>query len=82
MNEALDVNKRRAPDALTELRAYAGTDAIKALTKLLLALEAQYKADLETVQVDKLITLQTSLRQIAALRRAITEGEYLDPKIS
>lgn len=72
---------RRAADALVEVRAYAGSDPIKAVVRLMDGLEAQYKADLETVTVSELVPLQTALKQVAAIRRSILADQHLDPKI-
>lgn len=71
----------RAADALVEVRAYAGSDPINAVIKLMDGLEAQYKADLENVSVDKLVPLQTALKQVTAIRRSILAEQHLDPKI-
>lgn len=71
----------RAADALVEVRAYAGSDPITAVVRLMDGLEAQYKADLENVSVDKLVPLQTALKQVTAIRRSILADQHLDPKI-
>lgn len=71
----------KAADALVAVRAYVGSDAIRAVVQLLDGLEAQYKADLEVVSVDNLVPLQTALRQVTALRRSILADQHLDPKI-
>lgn len=81
MSDVLDINARRAADALVELRAYAGTDPVKSLVRLLESLEGQYKTDLETVTPDQLIPLQTALRQVAALRRSVLSESFIDCKI-
>lgn len=73
---------RRAADALTAAREYATSDAVRCVIKLLDALEDQYKAELENVSVDNLVRLQTALRQVTALRSAITDQHgYALPKI-
>lgn len=71
----------RSADALVTVRAYAGSDAINAVLSLLAGLEDQYRADLEIVSVETLVPLQTALKQVSALRRAIESDQYLDPKI-
>jgi len=81
MSEVLDINARKAADALVELRAYVGTEPVKSLIRLLDALEGQYKTDLETVTVDQLIPLQTALRQVSALRRSVMAESFIDCKI-
>lgn len=73
--------QRQAADALVEVRAFGMSESVRSVVKLLDALEAQYKADFETVTVDNLVALQTAVKQIAALRRSITAEQHLDPKI-
>lgn len=73
--------QKKAADALVEVRAFYGSDAIRAVLGLLDALEDQYKADLEHVTVENLVRLQTALKQINALKRSITANQHLDPKI-
>lgn len=76
------INPRAASaDALVVVRQYVGSGAIAAVTDLLEGLEEQYKADLENVTVENLVPLQTALKQVAALRRAILSDLDLDPKI-
>lgn len=71
-----------AADALVVAREYATSDAVRAVIRLLDALEEQYKADLEGVSLDNLVKLQTALRQVVALRRALTDAQgYALPKI-
>lgn len=71
-----------AADALATAREYATSDAARAVIRLLDALEEQYKADLEGVSLDNLVKLQTALRQVVALRRALTDAQgYALPKI-
>lgn len=72
---------RRAADSLVVVRQYAASDAVRSVIRLLIDLEAQYKADLENVTVENLIPLQTAIKQVAALRRSITAEQHLDPKI-
>jgi len=80
MNDPIEL-QRIAADCLVEVRAYGMSEAVRSMVKLLDALEAQYKADFETVTVDNLVALQTAVKQIAALRRSITSERHLDPKI-
>lgn len=71
-----------AADALVVAREYATSDAVRAVIRLLDALEEQYKADLECVSIENLIKLQTALRQVVALRRSLTDAQgYALPKI-
>lgn len=71
-----------AADALVVAREYATSDAVRAVIRLLDALEEQYKADLEGVSLDNLVKLQTALRQVTALRKSITDQHgYALPKI-
>lgn len=71
----------RSADALVAVRAYVGSDAIRAVIDLLAGLEEQYRADLEIVSVNNLVPLQTALKQVSALRRSIVADQHLDPKI-
>ena len=72
----------RTADALVVAREYATSEAVRSVIKLLDALEEQYKADLETVDTDSLVRLQTALRQVTALRKSITDQHgYALPKI-
>lgn len=80
MTDLMDL-QRRAADCLIEVRAFGMSEAVRSMVKLLDALEAQYKADFETVTVENLVALQTAVKQIAALRRSITSEHHLDPKI-
>ena len=52
------------------------------VTRLLDALEDQYKAELEFVTIENLVKLQTALRQVTALRNSLTnQNGYALPKI-
>lgn len=73
--------QREAADALVAVRQYGMSEAVRSVVKLLDALEAQYRADFENVTVEKLVPLQTALKQVCALRQSITVEQHLDPKI-
>ena len=73
--------QRQAADALVEVRAFGMSESVRSVVRLLDALEAQYKADFETVTTDNLVALQTAVKQVVALRRSITAESHLDPKI-
>lgn len=70
-----------AADALVEVRAYGMSDPIRSVVRLMDALEAQYKADFENVTTENLVRLQTAIKQVTAIRRAIVSEHHLDPKI-
>ena len=80
MTDTMTLAKRTA-DELQTVRAYVGSDPIRAVVGLLDALDAQYRADFENVTVEGLIPLQTAIRQVAALKRSILADGAITPKI-
>lgn len=81
MSDIIDAPARSASDALMLLRQYRGSDQTNALIKMLSSLEEQYRQDLETVEASTLIQLQTALRQVTAIKRAIMSDQPIDCKI-
>ena len=73
--------KRRTADALKVAKEYSTSDAVRSVVALLSCLENEYRSNLEAVEVDKLVPLQTALRQVVTLKRAISEDGFVDPKI-
>lgn len=72
----------RAVESHTDtLRQFAGSEAHKVMAALLSALELTYKEELVSVQPDQLISRQTAIRQVVALRRAIEAGSLQSPRI-
>lgn len=72
----------RAIESHTEvLRQFHGSDAHRAMMALLQALELTYKEELVIVQPDQLISRQTAIRQVVALRKAIESGSLQSPRI-
>lgn len=72
----------RAIESHTEvLRQFHGSDAHRAMMALLQALELTYKEELVSVQPDRLISRQTAIRQVVALRKAIESGSLQSPRI-
>lgn len=77
-----DINlQKNAADALVIVREFGLSEPIRAVIRLLDALEDQYKAEFENVTVDDLVKLQTAIKQVSALRRSIVSEHHLDPKI-
>ena len=72
----------RAIDSHTEvLRQFHGSEAHRAMTALLLSLELVYKDELVSVHPDQLVSRQTAIRQVVALRKAIESGSLQSPRI-
>ena len=63
------------------LRQFHGSEAHRAMTALLQALELVYKDELVSVQPDQLVARQTAIRQVMALRKAIESGSLQSPRI-
>lgn len=81
MSDIVDAHAHSAAEALTLLRQYRGSDQTNVLIKMLSSLEEQYRQDLETVEATNLIQLQTALRQVSAIKRAIISDQPIDCKI-
>lgn len=63
------------------LRAFAGTEVHRSLVKLLDALRTSYMLDLVDITPSQLEVLQGAMRQVQALKRAISGGEPTLPRI-
>ena len=72
----------RAIEGHTEvLRQFHGSEAHRAMMALLQALELAYKDELVSVQPDQLVSRQTAIKQVVALRKAIEAGSLQSPRI-
>lgn len=63
------------------VRAYAGSDAARAMLAMLDALIDNYKLDLMYVQADGLDRLQAAIQQTAAIRAVVADETTDIPKI-
>jgi hypothetical protein len=71
------VAHRLVSAASGDLAAYAGSDVSTAAVRLVDALTEAYKIDLVTIKPEDLLRVQTSIRQLQALRGVLT-GERPD----
>ena len=60
-------------DTTTVAQEYMGSDAIRAVTAMLEALEDSYKSELADVLPTDLVALQTKLKQTQAIRKALSK---------
>ena len=72
MSESLK-QARALADKTAVAQEYMGSDAIRAVTAMLEALEETYKSDLADVMPEDLVALQTRLKQTQAIRKALTK---------
>lgn len=80
IDDSLTVMKQMA-SATSVVRAYAGSDASKAMLVLLDALIDSYKLDLMHVKPDGLERLQAAIQQAAAIRAVVADDTTDIPKI-
>lgn len=64
---------RLLADTTNVAQEYMGSDAIRAVTAMLEALEENYKSELADVLPTDLIALQTKLKQTQAIRKALSK---------
>lgn len=75
------VNAHRAlVDACAAVREYHGSDAIKAVAEVMLALKRCYVGELLEVTADNLVRVQTAIRQVDEIETLLTGGQGL-PKL-
>lgn len=74
-----DQAQKRMEQAAEAVREYKGTDASNAVIRMLDAMADHYRHQLVEADVDRVVVLQTQVKQVRALIRVMRGEPYVSP---